>query len=634
AAAEAANTELERARSAHEAAAAPVDAMRADVRALEAEIAGLDRLLRKADGPARPAIMDEIRADKDIARALAAALGDDLDAPTDIAAPEHWTTRSRDANAKLPAGAQSLSDMVEAPAALLPRLKQCGLIDREDGARLQPALSQGQRLVSREGDLWRWDGFVRTAEAPTPAAEKLEQRARREACAASLSTARSDLARLGETADTAKAAFEAAKASASTTTSAAPEAARAAAKARESLLRSEQAVERLTLKTQSVTETIARLGSDRQTAEAAVTGARKALTSGPDDADKAAVDTARTEVQSAREAERAAHNVHSDLVRDQDRAVSRRRALEREQADWAARAEAATARLDALAAQRTSARAQLDAAEAAPEALEARAEALAKTVAEAEQARQLAADTLASAETTLREAKSAARQARDTNSAAREALARAEAREEAAMRRETEIEDNARAAFDRDLEALETLARAALHADEEIAEIEVSDDLHAQETRLALLKREREALGGVNLEADEQLSETSARLELQLSERNDLTGAIVKLREGVEALNKEGRARLLEAFEGVAAHFRSLFEALFEGGEAELRLTDSEDPLQAGLEIFACPPGKRLSTLSLMSGGEQALTAAALIFAVFLSRPAPLCVLDEVDAPL
>jgi chromosome segregation protein len=117
-------------------------------------------------------------------------------------------------------------------------------------------------------------------------------------------------------------------------------------------------------------------------------------------------------------------------------------------------------------------------------------------------------------------------------------------------------------------------------------------------------------------------------------ERADLSGAINRLRQGIEELNAEGRERLLTAFEVINGHFQTLFQALFDGGEAELRLIESDDPLEAGLEIFACPPGKRLAQMSLMSGGEQALTAAALIFGVFLANPAPICVLDEVDAPL
>ena len=109
---------------------------------------------------------------------------------------------------------------------------------------------------------------------------------------------------------------------------------------------------------------------------------------------------------------------------------------------------------------------------------------------------------------------------------------------------------------------------------------------------------------------------------------------MTRLRQGIEELNAEGRERLLAAFEVIQEHFKSLFQALFGGGEAELRLVENDDPLEAGLEIFACPPGKRLAAMSLMSGGEQALTAAALIFGVFLANPAPICVLDEVDAPL
>ena len=148
------------------------------------------------------------------------------------------------------------------------------------------------------------------------------------------------------------------------------------------------------------------------------------------------------------------------------------------------------------------------------------------------------------------------------------------------------------------------------------------------------LERERDQIGAVNLRAEEESAEYATRLDAMRSERADLTGAIGRLRDGIESLNAEGRERLLAAFEVINGHFQTLFQALFGGGQAELRLIESDDPLEAGLEIFACPPGKRLSTMSLMSGGEQALTAAALIFGVFLANPAPICVLDEVDAPL
>jgi chromosome segregation protein len=158
--------------------------------------------------------------------------------------------------------------------------------------------------------------------------------------------------------------------------------------------------------------------------------------------------------------------------------------------------------------------------------------------------------------------------------------------------------------------------------------------LEYAEKRVEKLKTEREQLGGVNLRAEEEAAECGQRLDAMQRDRADLDGAIQRLRRGIQSLNREGRERLLASFEKVNANFQQLFSKLFEGGEARLTLTESEDPLEAGLEIYARPPGKRLQSLSLLSGGEQALTALALIFAVFLVNPAPVCVLDEVDAPL
>ena len=168
----------------------------------------------------------------------------------------------------------------------------------------------------------------------------------------------------------------------------------------------------------------------------------------------------------------------------------------------------------------------------------------------------------------------------------------------------------------------------------EIKDGEELPPLEQAEKRVERLKQEREQLGGVNLRAEEEAAEQETRLTTLVADRDDLAGAIDRLRRGIQSLNKEGRERLLASFEKVNANFQQLFTKLFEGGEAKLTFTESEDPLEAGLEIFARPPGKRLQSLALLSGGEQALTAMALIFAVFLVNPAPVCVLDEVDAPL
>jgi len=168
----------------------------------------------------------------------------------------------------------------------------------------------------------------------------------------------------------------------------------------------------------------------------------------------------------------------------------------------------------------------------------------------------------------------------------------------------------------------------------EIREGHEPPTLEYADARVEKLKREREQLGGVNLRAEEESAEQEERLTTLTNDRADLDGAIQRLRRGIQNLNREGRERLLASFDMVNENFRALFTKLFEGGEARLTFTESEDPLEAGLEIYARPPGKRLQNLTLLSGGEQALTALALIFAVFLVNPAPVCVLDEVDAPL
>ncbi len=163
---------------------------------------------------------------------------------------------------------------------------------------------------------------------------------------------------------------------------------------------------------------------------------------------------------------------------------------------------------------------------------------------------------------------------------------------------------------------------------------EPTPELSVIERRLENLKGERERLGPVNLRADVELDEIEASIAKMTSERDDLTEAIKRLRQAIHSLNQEGRERLLAAFDVVNKHFQELFATLFEGGEAQLQLIESDDPLEAGLELLARPPGKKPQTLTLLSGGEQALTAMSLIFAVFLTNPSPICVLDEVDAPL
>ncbi len=207
----------------------------------------------------------------------------------------------------------------------------------------------------------------------------------------------------------------------------------------------------------------------------------------------------------------------------------------------------------------------------------------------------------------------------------REARARAEARVDAAR-------EAVGFAAERIEEDLETTPEGLLEdLGTDVGEMPSAEKIEHDVNRL---KRQREALGAVNLRAEEDAREVQTEHDTLVNEKADLEAAISKLRSGIASLNREGRERLLTAFEQVNSNFGMLFTHLFGGGEANLVLVELDDPLEAGLEIMCQPPGKKLSTLSLLSGGEQTLTAMALIFAVFLANPAPICVLDEVDAPL
>jgi len=246
----------------------------------------------------------------------------------------------------------------------------------------------------------------------------------------------------------------------------------------------------------------------------------------------------------------------------------------------------------------------------------------------AETERQYAADRLAEADNELKKYENKLRKAQNDLANVRESKGRTEATKELAESRLSELES-------------ESIEKYNCKPDSIITKLSISDDLETlqnnferNETRLERLKQQRDTLGVVNLRADLETKEIEQELEKMNSEKTDLETAIKKMRESIEELNKEGRTRLLKAFDVVNNHFKDVFVQLFNGGKAHLELVDSDDPLEAGLEMMVSPPGKKLQSMSLLSGGEQALTAMSLIFAVFLTNPSPICVLDEVDAPL
>ena len=625
---EAAEADLAERREDEENHASPRAEAAGTVSALEAEIKGLERLLRKADRSDAPPVLESIRTKDGYEKAIAVALGDDVQAPTDRSAPMHWA--GADARPEeLPSGCQPLIDFVEAPNELAARLSQCGVVEVHEGKYLAEQLKPGQRLVSKQGHLWRWDGFHRTPRAPASAAERLEQQARLQVAQTEIGPARQALEAAERALEEAKTARLRAEEHVRDLRAAVQPASRQLNDARKAVQSAEQAAERAAMKRDSSNEALARVDADLRSALEALSLIDPDNDASDETALAAELEQAKAALDEARETETEARGHLNDLTRNREQAIKRRDGLTRDLEDWKRRVTASDERMNALMGRQSETKESLTSA-ASPDSNAEEFERLRSEVETFESERKKAGDDFAEAETAYRQAEQAARQATAEAGKSREALADAKVRIETADQKFEEIVEFAETQFQRTPEGLYTLALADF--DEDALD---ALDLKTTEDQIEEKKRARSGLGGVNMEAEAQAEELSERLGSQASEKEDLIAAIAKLREGVDALNAEGQKRLMDAFEKVNENFKQLFTTLFRGGQAELRLVETDgDPLASGLEIYAQPPGKRLGTLNLMSGGEQALTATALIFAVFLANPAPICVLDEVDAPL
>ncbi|NPD14536.1 chromosome segregation protein SMC [Xinfangfangia sp. D13-10-4-6] len=599
-----------------------------EANALRAERAALAKLVER-EAEAGHQLLDRLVVTSGYEKALGAALSDDLRAP-EIAAGERTGWGLLDPYAQpqpLPAGAEPLADYVQAPGVLTRRLGQIGLVSRADGFRLQGDLQPGQRLVSLEGDLWRWDGFRAGAEdAPSAAALRLQQLNR-------LQRLKQDLEEASAKAEGAAMAHEALQTRLQDLARAdqlAREARRAAdqrlAEADRALSKSEAERTLATGRLEAARISVSRYEDDAMAARARLREAEAGIADLPDlDQARDALETARMTVEAARITMMTRRSGHDELRREGEARVRRRQEAQKELSGWNHRLETAGKRSLELTERRAEAEEELAEASEAPEELAAKREELGDAIQEAEARRNEAATALITAETTLREAQISERDAERLAGEARESRARAEARLDAS--REAVAIAAERIAEEEDRTPQELLASLNTDPDK-------MPDAEALDLDVQRLKRQREALGAVNLRAEEDAKQIDTEYQQLATEKTDLEEAVRKLRAGIQGLNKEGRERLLTAFEQVNSNFSMLFTHLFGGGEARLVLVESDDPLEAGLEIMCQPPGKRLATLSLLSGGEQTLTALALIFGVFLANPAPICVLDEVDAPL
>ena len=596
--------------------------------ALRAEIDTHAALSPEPEGWRWPPLIDSLSVRPGYERALAAALGDDLAAAADAKAPAHW--RQVEASAPpppLPPGAEPLGNAVEGPALLARRLAQVGVVTAPDGARLHASLAQGQRLVSREGDLWRWDGYTVAAAASAPQAKRLARRERVRALRGDLDTAEAALAELRAKLG----AADAAVAGAVSADESAAEAARALdAALAETLDARAQAAEsaaRRASRLSALEETAARLAADAAEAGERRVKAETALREAADPRkERSAIEDARGDLMELRGALAVEQAWEARRRREAEERVARHAAIVEEQGSWRRRAEEARRQIETLGRRRAEAESRLAALKKRPGQIAAERAAILAKIDAAERARAAAADRLVEAEEVLRARERDLKAAELALSAAREDRVRAEA---ALSHAEAATRDVVR----RIAETLECAPEETL-AVAGIADHTALPDADTAAKRIERLRRERDNMGPVNLRAEAEAAAVNQQFEALDAERADLVAAIARLRQGISSLNREGRQRLLSAFENVNDHFGKVFARLFGGGKAHLTLVDSDDALEAGLEIMASPPGKRLQVLSLLSGGEQALTALALLFAVFSTNPAPVCVLDEVDAPL
>jgi chromosome segregation protein len=596
-----------------------LSAARAALSAAKSEHDALAAALEHGGGSA----IASLSAEPGYERALAAALGEDADAAVgESDSPRRWAGSAADASdPPLPTGTQCLADHVRAPAELVRRLKQVAVADADEGQ----VLAVGQRLVTRGGVMRRWDGFVARG-AGAAAAERLLRANRLAQLAGELPGLQQSVDSASSERDGALSAMDRCREAAEQARHAALAAERDAREAARAIDAAAAGLERIEAQRSGLAQRQADLEPVLEAAREAVGAAERSLATLPDPA------VLEQDVESARITATDAASAVADkraeaATRARESATDRERlnAAGREQAEWRKRRENAEERLAQGGKREEQQAAERATLEKEPAELDSKISELEHANDESQVRIGEAAAAEREAEQAVIDATHAVAAANERSADTRERRAAAAARAEAQQARSAEF---ARAS----VEKFECVPQRL----PETLGFDPSEPRNADEQAATLerLTAERERIGPVNLVAEQELAELDAARSKGAEEAEELTQAIHRLRGSIGNLNREGRVRLLDAYQKVDTHFRRLFTTLFEGGQAHLELVESDDPLEAGLEIMAQPPGKRLSALTLLSGGEQALTAIALIFALFLTNPAPICVLDEVDAPL
>lgn len=582
------------------------------------------------DGAFNP-VLNEILASEGFEKALSRALGDALLASLDDDAPARWTSRqSLPDLPALPEGVTALLPRIKAPEALHAALSQIGVVEAEQhGHEAVQRLAAGQSLVSTDGFYWRWDGLFIKPEAADRNALHLEYknrlsdfRARLPAFEEKVAAAREALRETQQNYEAHEAALKDLQAGiAAADNHVSLERARLAGLL-ERQMRSESERARL----QDVLESAA---SDLEAVGAAITADKKRLEAYEGDAqadNERKLEDLRIQLHEARVSHQGAARAYDLHEQEQSTRSARLRAIADERVNIQNRIIRSRERVKQLGGRLETLSARLEDLKNQPKNFEAERERILGALSACEHARGKAAEILAVRENEVAESGRALKEAEARLAETRERRAGMQSLMAALVEQHESLKAAIHEKFAVAPEELQ--AHAAIDPEKTPGTI---DELRGKKEKYI---RERDQIGAVNLRADEESQSLEQEVSALLSERGDLMQAVEELRGGIAKINKEARERLLLAFDQVNAHFKTLFGTLFGGGEAHLALIDSDDPLGAGLEIFAQPPGKTLQSLSLLSGGEQTLASIALIFSMFLTNPSPICVLDEIDAPL
>ena len=593
----------------------------AQIARLQAEIDALQYLLAdQDDGEASP-VIDQLTVSDGMEIALAAYLADELSVPVGSGRRGYWRTAPPSTALRPPDGTTALASYVTGAPALTMALAGVGVIDNPAQAeQLQMQLQPGQAITSKDGSLWRWDGFVRLASKTDKSAERIRQRRRLDHLQANLAAvtkkANADQNKAQQTQETLRQCQTELRECRAASLAAEQKFGEMRRQAESDRLKADAAQ----LRAAELNQTLNDLAGSLSACEAEIAAL------GDDAALGAAEAAARRTAENARDALNTSTQAESRLAEAIKNAENRRRSCEQEATAWQQRLDGAAGRIAELENRLADGVQEQKRLDDLPATIAKQRMEILDRLEIADKARQSASDALRLAETKLAEAETLQRDADTSLADAREIQIRTEGHQE---RCTAKLADLKARIFEKLNCAPDAVASIA-----DIDDPATLPQIDVLEERVQKLIRERDNIGPVNLRAEAEMEDVASRITTMETERDDLLAAIAKLRAAISQLNREGRERLLKSFTEVNQHFKTLFNKLFGGGTAELQLTDADDPLEAGLEILASPPGKRLQSLSLLSGGEQALTALAIIFAVFLTNPAPICVLDEVDAPL